>query len=249
MIDLTGALFSRETSWAMFKEAYPNYVSEDQRYMALIHQLLPPNARVLDAGCGWTLPYARQLADRAAEVIGVDLGLDENRDLPPNVRAVPGDLENLPFNDRYFDLVMSRSVLEHLERPERVMREIGRVLKPGGHFVFLIPNAWDYVSIISRLVPNRVHGFIIEKLMGRDPRDTFPTYYRANTLPALRSLAQGAGMELVEARFLSQYPAYLMFSPIAFRLGIAYERLVRTRPTLAPLRSWILGAARKQDRK
>ena len=235
---------SREKCWEIFRHEYPNYVNEDERYMQRIRQLLTPDARVLDAGCGWTLPFARQLAGEVAEVVGVDLGIDF-KPPEPNVRAVEGNLEALPFPDASFDLVMSRSVLEHLEHPEAVFREVSRVLKPGGHFVFLIPNFYDYVSLASWMIPNQVHGFVVEKLLGRDPRDTFPTFYRANTLQDLTRLSQQAGMTLEEGQLLSQYPAYLMFSPTAFKAGIAWDKLLRQHESLAFLRSWILGVARR----
>ncbi len=235
---------AQEQCWDIFKDEYPGYVNEDVRYIQKIRAMLSPDARVLDAGCGWKAPFACQIADQAAEVVGIDLGLDGQSDVP-NVRTVHGNLEAMPFSGSEFDLVMSRSVLEHLDRPIRVFREISRVLKPGGKFVFLIPNAWDYVSVVSWLVPNRLHATIVEKILGRDPRDTFPTFYRANTVPALRCLCSRSGMRLLEADLLSQYPAYLMFSPTVFRAGIAYERLVRERGSLAFLRSWILGVAER----
>lgn len=235
---------SREQCWEIFRQEYPNYVNEDERYLRRIRHLMPANARILDAGCGWTLPFARQLAGEAQEVVGVDLGIDF---VPPepNVKAVEGNLEALPFPNQSFDLVMSRSVLEHLERPEKVFQEIGRVLKPGGYFVFLIPNFYDYVSLASWLIPNQVHGFVVEKLMGRDPKDTFPTFYRANTPRALEKLSSQAGMVLQDAQLLSQYPAYLMFSPVAFRAGVAWDKLISTHESLAFLRGWILGVARR----
>lgn len=235
---------AREQCWDIFREKYPNYVNEDERYLERIGRLVTPESRVLDAGCGWTLPFARKIAPQVAEVVGVDLGIDFTPP-EPNVRAIQGNLEALPVPDASMDLVMSRSVLEHLDHPERVFREIGRVLKPGGHFVFLIPNFFDYVSIASWLIPNRLHGFLVEKIQGRDPKDTFPTHYKANTVPTLQKLSAQAGMTLVEGQLLSQYPAYLMFSPTLFRAGIAWDSLLRSHEELAWLRSWILGVARK----
>jgi SAM-dependent methyltransferase len=235
---------AREQCWEIFKREYPGYVNEDELYLRKIRALLPPRAHVLDAGCGWELPFARQIAGQAEEVIGVDLGITYQSELA-NVKAIEADLERLPFPDARFDLVMSRSVLEHLERPRPVFEEIARVLKPGGKFVFLIPNAWDYVSVISWMVPNRLHGAIVEKIQGRDQRDTFPAFYRANSLPTLRQLCRRSGMRLVEGELLSQYPAYLMFSPTVFRAGIFYEKMLRRFDRLAWLRSWILGVAER----
>ena len=52
------------------------------------------------------------------------------------------DLETgrLPFADNRFDLVFSKSVLEHIHKPRQYLAEIYRVLKPGGVFVALVPD-------------------------------------------------------------------------------------------------------------
>jgi len=63
------------------------------------------------------------------------------------------DLAHLPVEDACVDVVMSRSVMEHIEDPLAVYREINRVMKPGGHFVFLTANLWDYAALIASIVP------------------------------------------------------------------------------------------------
>ena len=45
------------------------------------------------------------------------------------------DAENLPFKDNYFDIVYSWGVIHHSEDTEQVVKEIYRILKPGGHFL------------------------------------------------------------------------------------------------------------------
>ncbi len=235
---------AREECWRIFAREYPDYVTEDERYLEAIRRLASAKAWVLDAGCGRHAPFATRMAPWVEQVVGVDVGT-ARPPTPGNVTLVRGNLERLPFVGGAFDLVVSRSVFEHLERPGAVFREIARVLKPGGHLVYLVPNLWDYVSLASAMVPNRLHGAIVEAIQGRPPADTFPTYYRANTRRRLRKLLKQAGLQSVRMEMLSQYPAYLMFSPRLFRLGIAYERLVRERATLAGLRSWILGTAVK----
>jgi hypothetical protein len=55
--------------------------------------------------------------------------------------------------------------------------------------------------------------------------DVFPTLYRANTLSRIRLAFASAGFVPKELRTINHYPAYLMFSPILFRLGVLYERI------------------------
>jgi 2-polyprenyl-3-methyl-5-hydroxy-6-metoxy-1,4-benzoquinol methylase len=56
-----------------------------------------------------------------------------------------------------FDIVYSRSVWEHLTDPEKVMSEVGRVLKPGGLLILTTPNKYDYTSLVARLTPQWFH--------------------------------------------------------------------------------------------
>lgn len=64
-------------------------------------------------------------------------GLDESRII--NARG-----ENLPFPDDFFDIVYSTNVLEHVDDPEKVLKEAMRVLKPGGTLLFIYPNYHSY---------------------------------------------------------------------------------------------------------
>ena len=75
--------------------------------------------------------------------------------------------------------------------------------------------------------------------------DVFPTLYRANTMSALRKAMTSAGLVEVEMDTINHYPAYLMFSPLLFRLGVIYERLTSLRP-LRSLRGSILCVFEKQ---
>jgi len=56
------------------------------------------------------------------------------------------DGQNLPYDDRYFDLVYSRQVFEHVRHPDVVVHEIFRVLRPGGLFIGSMSNLEPYHS-------------------------------------------------------------------------------------------------------
>lgn len=115
--------------------------SVDGPFASFFLPFLEPGMRVLDAGCGpgsITLGIARRVAP--GEVIGIDMdepaldagrlnGLTDNVD---NVRFESGDVYDLQFPDASFDRVFVSSLLEHLKEPERALRELFRVLKPGG---------------------------------------------------------------------------------------------------------------------
>lgn len=158
-------------------------------------------------------------------MVGIDLETTletDNRSAPFGVR---GDIGRLPFANGHFDMVISRSVIEHLEDPPQVFREFARVLRPGGKVVIITPNKYDYVSVIASLTPYRVHRFLVSRIFQVPEDDVFPTLYRANTISAIRKAFRPAGLVQKELGTINHYPAYLMFSPTLFRLGVLYERL------------------------
>jgi SAM-dependent methyltransferase len=98
--------------------------------------------RVLDAGCG-AGHTALAFAPGAAEVVAYDLTptmLEQVENLAAergvhNVTTRLGDVENLPFEDASFDLVVSRYSAHHWPHPVIALQEFQRVLKPGGQFI------------------------------------------------------------------------------------------------------------------
>lgn len=89
--------------------------------------------RVLDAGCG-TGDWATLVA--APEVVGVDSSAAAVQAARARgVDARRAEIESLPFDDCAFDVVMCNSVLYHLEDVDAGLRELVRVLRPGGRFV------------------------------------------------------------------------------------------------------------------
>ncbi|HEX8992774.1 MAG TPA: methyltransferase domain-containing protein [Anaerolineales bacterium] len=102
---------------------------------------LKPGMRLLDCGCGMgalTTSLAEWLAP--GEVIGLDREGSQIEAAQAwatekgvgNVQFEAGDIYNIAYPDASFDAVFANTVLEHLREPKRAMREMRRVLKPGG---------------------------------------------------------------------------------------------------------------------
>ena len=201
--------------------------------------IVAAGARVLlDAGCGRTVPVLRKYLGRVDRLIGVELV--DFTDVPPGIETHKVNLGTLPLQDASVDIIMSRSVFEHLTDPDSVYREFARVLRPGGRVVFLTANMWDYGTLFARLVPNRFHGYIVKVVEGREEEDTFPTAYKTNTRADVNRLAVAAGLKVEGFDYLSQYPNYLMFNGALFLLGTAFEKLISRFNALRFLRGWIL---------
>ena len=178
--------------------------------------------------------------EEALRFAGVDLdpGVMDN---PLLSDATVADLARLPYPDETFDLVISKYVFEHLEGPALVMKELHRVMKPGAHLLVHTPNRWHYVTISAALTPTRFHRWFNER---RDRRavNTFPTTYRANDRRTLQRLARATRFQIVEFEPVETKPDYLFFHPLAYRLGVAYERWVNGSDRWAPLRVQLLVA-------
>ena len=222
------------------------YFAEEHPYRTFhreVERHLRPGGTLLDAGCGRTAPVLTEFRQRAGRLIGADVV-----DFAPGMRDVEllkHDLARLPLEVSTVDLVMARSVMEHVTEPAAVFDEMYRILKPGGHFIFLTANLWCYASLIARLVPNRWHPYIVARTEGRDEIDVFPVAYRANTRSAITKWAALAGFNITSFRYLGQYPSYFMFNGALFLIATAYEKLIRSIPPLRVLQGWVLVTLQK----
>ena len=236
----------REKCRQLFEKYYAGRKFHDALYRDLIQKYLFPGARLLDAGCGRYLKFSKEWAG-VAEVVGVDL---ESKLETVNERSpfgVRGDLSYLPFPSGHFDLIISRHVVEHLEDPLQVFREFYRVMKPGGKVILLTPNKYDYVSVLAALTPYAWHRALVSRIFQVSEDDVYPTLYRANTLSKIKQELQSAGLNERELRAINHYPAYLMVSPVLFRLGVLYERLTSLE-MFRSLRGALLCVFEKQGR-
>jgi len=97
---------------------------------------------LLEPGCGRG-EILRCFRDLGMQVKGSDLS-PETRELLQDIDIEICDVENkgLPYADNSFDVIYTKSFLEHFYYPERFMKEALRVLKPGGLMLTLVPD-WE----------------------------------------------------------------------------------------------------------
>lgn len=118
------------------------------------------DARMLDAGCGYGL-YAMSLGESGYTVDAIDIDekrieelrrmFDEYPRLKKTITLHAGSLTALPFADSTYDTIVCSEVIEHIPDDLSAVREIGRVMKPGGKLILTVP----YDSAFNKRVYKR----------------------------------------------------------------------------------------------
>lgn len=126
---------------------------------------------VLDIGCGGGF-LTNALSAKGYTVTGIDLSessleIAKKHDSTKRVQYLKADAYALPFPDQSFDVVCAMDILEHVEQPQRLIKEASRVLRPGGFFFFhtFNRNPLSYILIIKgvdwfvRNAPKNMHVY------------------------------------------------------------------------------------------
>jgi SAM-dependent methyltransferase len=200
-----------------------------------IRPYIKPGIKVLDCGCG---PGAisvglAEAVESNGHVTGIDFGESQieiaKARATPNLSFQVASVYDLPFEDNAFDLVFSHALFEHLADPIRGVREIQRVLRPGGVAGLCSP---DWGGFILSPTDDRAEVAIARYRMLQEKN--------GGQTRAGRQLGRwletgGLVTQKVEAR----YECYPESKPIAEYLAIQLEQAGETEPAVA-LREWAM---------
>ncbi len=166
---------------------------------------------VLEIGCGLGTDGA-QFAKAGANYTGVDLTdaaveLAQKRfelfDLPGTFRTA--DAENLDFADESFDLVYSHGVLHHTPDTAKAVREVHRVLKPGGRAVVMLYHRDSYNYRVNIRVLRRLGAHLLKSERGLKLVHRLTGEPVESLREHARSLKEDAQSYLAPDQFLSQH--------------------------------------------
>ncbi len=144
-----------------------------------------PSGRMLDVGCGYG-KLSAGLVKMGWQAVGIDIVSGPlQASAVQGVQPIRGDfLSALPFRDQAFDLVFAGEVIEHTTSERALIRDLARVLKPGGQLVVTTPNL---VSLRNR----------IYMLLGKLPLNAAAEFhYRVFTLESLTNLVESQGFRV-----------------------------------------------------
>jgi SAM-dependent methyltransferase len=228
----------------------PALRSSQYAYYEALQAQLSPDSWWLDMGCGhqvfadWMTREQQQVVGRSRLVAGIDLDWEGLRKHPAIERRVFGDLSRLPFASGAWDVISANMVMEHVDDPVAVLREVRRTLTPGGVFVFHTPNFYHWGTLVARALPERLKKRLVRLFEGRAEADVFETHYRINTAAEIRRMAAAAGFDVLAIRHVNSSATLKMLGPLVL-LELAYIRLIE-HPRLAQLRSNLVVTLRRR---
>jgi SAM-dependent methyltransferase len=231
--------------WVLERWIAPGLEWSENVYVRAVKAHVDEQTRWLDLGCGhrlWWSPGQHETARRAALLVGLDpdvVSLRQNTVIHHRVAGL-----QLPFRDASFTLVTVNMVVEHLEEPLQVLRDIRRVLAPNGVCIFHTPNVRNWQIAVGRRLPQWLKNLLIRWTEGRVAEDVYPTWYRMNTSRTVEDLGERAG--LVTERVIMVNccvpGGILLFGPLVI-LQLLWIRLTH-HPSLREHRNNIIGILR-----
>ena len=165
------------------------------KVLAMIRGLGHAPGHAFDAPLG-PGALARELLALGWQVSGVDIDLKQSDGLPPTVDRRQANLnEPLPFGDAGFDLVTSLEGIEHVENHFLMLRELGRLTKPGGHLIISTPNIGNLEDRLNFLLRGAFYRYITRAEMERHGSGF--DHQNLITFLELRQVIDWAGFDLV----------------------------------------------------
>jgi SAM-dependent methyltransferase len=163
--------------------------------------------RLCEIGAGANPILALEVSRRAGveEYLVTDLSSDELAKAPVGYTKVVADVTKGRVQDLgAFDLIVTRTVAEHLTDPAAFHRTVFDMLLPGGSAMHFFPTLYEPAFIVNRLLPEAAADAIVQRIQTNRARgglnEKFPAYYRWCRGPTRRQIARltGVGFEIEE---------------------------------------------------
>lgn len=166
----------------------------DFRDRSIFNFIQPDDQDILDLGCGEGITLERLIKNfpgrniQGIDVMPENVAICESLHLPARL----GNVYHLDCRDSSQDVVLFLEVLEHLSEPETALREIQRILRPGGRALILFPN--DRTFLVSRLLTLRFREAFYD-----------PGHVRQWTIADMAHLLPSLGFRILASKMIPFY--------------------------------------------
>jgi SAM-dependent methyltransferase len=190
---------------------YEGTLTPHERFAAAVQRTAddPELRRICDVGGGakpiLAPPEHVPTSGPVREYVLTDISAEELSKAPAGYRTVVADMTRGPAEGLgSFDLIVSRTVAEHVVDPRAFHRTVYEMLAPGGRAMHFFPTLYEPVFIANRLLPEALADRILQRIQSDRARggshEKFPAYYRWCRGPTERQQArlEGVGFEVQE---------------------------------------------------
>lgn len=162
---------NRRGIWGLENRFDPDLISSKpsvlKHFVPVVARYLSPTDKCLDLGCG-PGGFLALMAPLCRTIVGADIVpsfLKECQEMIQrksiaNAETVQLEKGKLPFGDGEFDKVVMIDTIHHLEENEKTLREVARVLKPGGLFLIFEPNKLNPLLALMCALDKNEHGLL-----------------------------------------------------------------------------------------
>jgi SAM-dependent methyltransferase len=202
---------------------------------------------VADIGGGKACVFAH-LLDPATRprLVAVDIAPEElahNRDVDET--RVADAAQGLPFADGELDMVVSKTVLEHVQGVGDFVEHAARVLRPGGYAVHLVPCRFAPFALVGKALPFDLAKGILHRLYPESIGVVeFPIFYDSCYTSALKRLHEEAGFRSTKFRWFYDQSGYFEAFLPAWLASASYEAVISAL-SLRNLTAYLIVVAQK----
>lgn len=193
-----------------------------------------PGRSVLDIGGGKQCFIAAfRDPDRNPTIVALDIAEAELRlNAQVEDRVVGDATKGLPFADASFDIITSRSLLEHLSDTAGFFRNAQAVLRPGGSFIHLCPGKFAPFALCNQLLPDRLAQRLLYFFQPDFRAECgFKAYYDGTHYEGIRRRLEQAGFTDIRIHLRYYQSIYFDFFVPLYLVSLAWD-----------LAAWALGA-------